>query len=181
MSDIHAATTDRPEPENPLGPPVAEATDPTGSVTVAIDADNRLVGVVVNRVDGIRTPDELTTAVSTAHRIAVVEGYVATTPAARTGARPVARSAFLRPVFRPEMLNRHEVRAASRAEGRRARQVGTVTGTSDNDCVWVELVVAQPVGVVGAEPGWLANAAANHIAAAVVQAFRKAYQERTIR
>ena len=34
-------------------------------------------------------------------------------------------------------------------------------------------------GVVGAEPGWLANAAANQIAAAVVQAFRRAYEERT--
>lgn len=179
MSDIHAATT-RPAPASPLGPPVAEASDPTRSVVVSIDADNRLVGLVVNRVDAIRTPADLTTAVSTAHRIAVVQGYVAATPALRAGARPVARSTIRRPVHRPELLDRHEVRAESRAEGRPSRPVGPVTGASDNDCVWVELALAQPIGVLGAEPGWLANAAAHHIAAAVVQAFGQAYQERTI-
>jgi hypothetical protein len=181
MSDIDAVATDRTDPERPLGPPVADATDPTRSVTVSIDAHNRLVGVVVNRADGVRTPAELATALSTAHRIAVVETYAAATSRTPGAARPVARTSFRRPVHRPELLDRHEVRPQAHAEGRRARPVGTVTGTSDNECVWVELGVAQPVGVCGAEPGWLANAAAHHIASAVVQAFRQAYQERTVR
>lgn len=178
MPDIDTATTDRPEPGNPLGPPVAEAADPTRSVTVSIDADNRLVGMVVNRADGVRTPAALAKAVSTAHRIAVVETYVAATPASPTAPRPVARSSVRRPVHRPELLDRHEVRAESRAGGR-ASPVGPASGTSDNGCVWVELVIAQPAGVLDAEPGWLANATAHNIAAAVVQAFRRAYQERT--
>ena len=179
MSHIQAATTDRPEPANPLGPPVAEAIDPTGSVTVAIDADNRLVGVVVNRVDGIRTPADLTTAVSTAHRIAVVDGYVAALAGLADGC--TAGGAFDGPQARAPPRAAQPARGARPVARRWApgRHVGIVTGASDNDCVSVELVVAQPVGVVGAEPGWLANAAANHIAAAVVQAFRRAYQERT--
>jgi hypothetical protein len=58
------------------------------------------------------------------------------------------------------------------------REIGPVEGISDNSCVEVQLPIASSFGPFTSDPGWLANAAAAHIGAAVTQAFAAAYRKR---
>jgi hypothetical protein len=64
---------------------------------------------------------------------------------------------------------------------RSAPPPGGERGISDNDCLEVVLDPAGQGGTLTADPGWLRQATAPNVAAAITQAFAAAYQERETR
>jgi len=160
--------------------PAAEASDPTGALTVWVDARGRLVRLDVLRPDDVRIVEDLRAAVSAAHRAAAVRAALRDQEPARSPhRRPVAVATPARPVHRRELLDRHQIRGEVHATRRAGAVRRSARGTSANGCVSVELLPAQPYAVLDADQGWLGQANATQIAHAVSEAFALAYQERT--
>ena len=159
----------------------SEGSDPSGAVSVTIDASYRVSDVrVVDRPEA-RTPDGLAQAVAGAYEAAMaarLERLRALRPPRPAGERPVPVATLLT-VRRPtaEDLTRHRIRKESPTLPQHG-DPGEVTGVSRNDCVHVTLPPAQPRGTVTADPGWLANAQTANIASALVEAFTDAYRQR---
>ena len=155
--------------------------DPAGAVTVTVDAVLRVVAVDVHRADAVRDPAALRETIDAAYGAAVAARLPRAEAVTRTGP-PVARGLRL-DVRRPtaEQLAAHRLRRQGAAEEPRGPRTTAATGVSDNDCLTVTLPPAGPRGLVDADPGWLAQAPASKIRAALVQAFAAAYTERDAR
>lgn len=155
--------------------------DPAGAVTVTVDALLRVVDVHVHRADAVRDPAVLRGTIDAAYGAAVAARFPAAEPVTRTRP-PVARGLRL-DVRRPtaEQLAAHRLRRQGAAEEPRVPRTTVASGVSDNGCLTVALPPAGPRGRVDADPGWLAQAPAGRIRAALVQAFAAAYTERDAR
>lgn len=164
----------------------SQGSDREAALTVTVDPTLRVLRVDVRRPDAVRLPDQLAAAVAEAYRDAL-RARVADRrdERRRRGERPVATAAPVpRPVFDRRLLDRHQVREATRAErhdpGRARRLPRPGVGRSRNGCVVVRLGLVSPVGPVETDPGWLATATADHLGNALTEAFRAAYEERGI-
>ncbi|NYJ02536.1 hypothetical protein HNR19_003234 [Nocardioides thalensis] len=157
----------------------SSGTDPDHSVSVTVDATQRVVHVDVLRVDAVRTPYELAARVAGAYRAALVARRPPRDPSVKRQ-RPVAVATPIRATPpTSDSYHRHTIREASRAErARRRGRPGSVTGRSSNDCVTVTLPPASSAGRVDADAAWLSNAASGSISRAVTEAFTAAYSER---
>lgn len=165
------------------------ATDPGEAVLVSLDARGRLAGVQMSGLpDELRRPEALATAVDRAFRRAVLAGRP---PRARSdGPPPPARRAPAhppRPVRQDRSglgpsaatLERERVHAADRLTGSTPAEPDlTPTGMSANECVRVVLHPASSNGRVEVDAGWLSQAPAPKVAAAVTEAFAAAYERR---
>lgn len=164
----------------------ASSTDPTGSVTVTIDPTNRLTGVAIGALpEELRESSALSAAVDHAFQAAILERIrLAKGPAAEANQRrriPTARRLEKR--WRPldNILESGRPFVApdfAAARTRRHQVVRAVRGISDNQCVAVTLDLGGSRGELEFDPGWLRQARATNIAAAITEAFTDAYQNR---
>lgn len=154
------------------------ATDPTSAVELTVDPTDRVVAVRVLQAELVRTPQQLDEAVAGAYRAAVSQRRAALRGPrddrvrARSNPLPVvAVENWMVKGWRPDpaTVQMHEFDS---------RDIGPVDGVSDNECVEVHLPIASAFGTVASDPGWLANAGASNVGAAVTQAFAAAYRKR---
>lgn len=165
------------------------ATDPGEAVLVSLDARGRLASVQMPGLpDELRRPEALATAVDRAFRRAVLgdhrppaRSHVPPPPARRAPAnrpRPVRQD---RQGLGPSAatLERQRVHAADRLTGIAPSDSDlTPTGVSANQCVRVTLDPGGSNGRLDVDPGWLSQAPAQKVAAAVTEAFAAAYERR---
>jgi hypothetical protein len=161
----------------------AEGSDDSGCLTVVVDPTNRVIGVRVNgSADAVRTPTKLSAAFDEAVGRARYERYLAGAgpqadndpPTVVLGAGPHPR----RLIDNFDITGQEptgELRGASRHFA--ARGLNRAEGSSDNQCVTVTLDLASAHGSMAVDSGWLANASAGSIAAAITQAYLAAYRE----
>lgn len=159
----------------------ATGDEPTGAVTVTVDATDRVSHVEVRERDSIHDPAGLAAAVEHAYRAAVMNRLAARYP--DRGLDPDRQVAGLHghPPIRT-VENRQGVHVAQprapRATSLLERRFSPTEGISANECVTVTLGLASSWGPVAADPGWLANARPTNIGDAVTQAFADAYRKR---
>ena len=158
------------------------AADPSEAVEVTVDPTDRLTIVQVLRAEGVRTPERLEEAVAGGYRAAVSRRR-----ATLRGDRPRDHRARARSNRRPPvavenwMVHGWQPEPATvQMHDFDASDIGEVRGGSDNECVEVELGIASSFGSLSSDPGWLANATAAQIGAAVTQAFAAAYRNRDL-
>jgi len=155
----------------------------THLIDVDLDEAHRVIGVRIASL-----PDELreSSALDRAFRDALAHRLAADRPAAPlerdASGRPVVRRVEL-PAWRPlRELVAEAARQGQTPPTRRSEPLpGGESGTSDNDCLTVVLDTTGQGGSLTADPGWLRQATATHVAAAITQAFAAAYQERQTR
>lgn len=158
----------------------ATGTDESGSISVGVDVDGRVVDVTVSSIAPrlrhaplfeAAFDEALTRANGAALPPVDVPAGRTTVTARRISAPPrVPLSELVGPfLHRP-----HRSPVGSGGRG----LIGGETGTSDNDCVSVELDRTGPGGRISVDHGWLANAVPGNVAAAIEQAFAAAYRTR---
>lgn len=158
----------------------ADGVDPSGALTVTIDATHRVVSVRVSESVNVRTPDALARTFAEAYSAALTAQHANARqdrPGREPGQRPkpiATLPTFQRPTR--EQLTRHRIREESRHAPRAS--AAPAIGISSNECVEVSLAPAQPVGALTADPGWLANAALDNLARAITEAHENAYAVR---
>ncbi len=153
--------------------------DPSGSVSVAVDAGGRVEDVRVSFGEESLRREQ-----------AFVEAFDRAWAAARAAALPPAPPApegqplRARRLTRPErvplrtLVEPHVGRAYRPPVGTAGTVIeGGEQGTSDNDCVHVVLD-AGPGGRLTLDQGWLSNATGTQVGHAVRQAFAAAYRTR---
>lgn len=157
----------------------ARGSDPTGSVTVAIDGEGRVVDVAVAFQDeALRRSAGFAQAFHTAWTAARGSTVPPADPA--TEGAPVRARRVERPARVPlrDLVRPHLDRQRSTPVGTAGLVIeGGERGASDNDCVHVVLD-AGPSGSLDLDQGWLANATGAQVARAVHQAFTAAYRSR---
>jgi hypothetical protein len=154
-------------------PPSAAA----GSIAVAVTEDGRVLTVMLQRLpDSLRRPEPL--AAEFARALAEAHGSRLPDPA--PGTERVTANRVVMPPRRPlrELLEEQTARRRPAATGPSRALLGTARGVSDNGCVTVELDASGPGGRPEVDPGWLTQATASQVAAAITQAFADAYRER---
>jgi hypothetical protein len=168
---------------------VHRATDPSEGVLVSLDTRGRLAGVQMSGLpDELRRPEALATAVDRAFRRAVLAEHPSRArgdgpppPARRGPANPPRPVREDRSGLGPSAatLERQRVHAADRLTGIAPAEPDlTPTGLSANECVRVTLHPAGSNGRVEVDAGWLSQAPAQKVAAAVTEAFAAAYERR---
>jgi len=152
-------------------------------IEVDLDRAHRVVGVRIAAL-----PDELreSAALARAFRDALAHRLAEERPPAPLGLDAAGRPAVRRvsmPAWRPlRELVAEAARGPQTVPTRRSDPLpGGERGVSDNDCLAVVLDAAGQGGDLTADPGWLRQATAPNVAAAVTQAFAAAYQERDSR
>ncbi len=164
-------------------PPRAAATgeDPTGSVSVRVDADGLVRDVTLRPLpEELRDAARLTLAFDQALTRAHANAYPPAPPPdgaevvrARRPQRP--DRVPLRTLVEEAMRRGHQPVASGR------RPIGGERGVSRNDCVSVELDRTGPSGAPSFDQGWLRQAPEKNIAAAILEAFAAAYETRSAR
>lgn len=160
------------------------APDPTEALEVTIDPTDRVRQVRVRKPDLVSTPEALDQAVAGAYREAVSRRRAALRgdrgAERRSGGMPTARSNplpiatvdnWMEKGWQPDPATVHLHEYSS-------RDLGPVTGVSENACVTVHLDIASGFGPVTADAAWLSTATDRRIGDAVTQAFTAAYRER---
>ncbi len=146
---------------------------------VSVGPTGRVEQVHLPRLgDDLRDPSTLSDAVRAAHHAALVGPRNETLP--RPLPRPVSLAA------RPPIKATNpwvEGRTIGPVDSEWAHRVlaarpGVVDGTSGNGCVTVTLAPGSTAGSVAADPGWLRQAEAQHVATALTEAFADAYRKR---
>ncbi|KRC52902.1 MULTISPECIES: hypothetical protein [unclassified Nocardioides] len=155
--------------------------EPTGAVTVTVDATDRVRQVEVRERDSVHDPAALAAAVEHAYRAAVMDRLEALYP--DRGLDPDRRIAGLdgHPPIRTveNRQGQHVARPrAPRSTALLERRFSPTEGISANECVTVTLALASSWGPVVADPGWLANARPSNVGDAITQAFADAYRKR---
>lgn len=162
--------------------PRAAATgeDPSGAIRVHVD-ENGLVREVRVRTlpDELREAERLTLAFDQALTRAHANAYPPAPPPAgadvvraRRPQRPERVS--IRPLVEEALRRGHQPVVTSRR-----RLIGGETGVSSNACVRVALDRTGPSGTPTFDQGWLRQATAKNVAAAITEAFTAAYEQRT--
>ena len=166
----------------------APSTTSTGAVEVTLDADRQVSGISITALpDHLRTPDGLAAALQRAYLDAIGERIEERlgAPSRPPGERPVAQAAPTPPPARSASFGhvpheqlvefwRRDVPAPQRPT---AREVGV----SANQCVQVRLHTTDHFADLDLDPGWLSTARVSAVAAAVLEAFEHAYQQRNQR
>ncbi|TNM40487.1 hypothetical protein FHP29_10595 [Nocardioides albidus] len=165
-----------------LDPPLPVNTAPP--LQVDLDADLRVVSASFAHLpDELREPTALDAELQRAYLAAVAEGR----PTASRSIGPDGRAHAARvtaPPRRPmrelvaEALRDLEEHGAPPRDDHRVVPIGGEQGESDNQCLSVVLDASGAGGRLDADAGWLRQASASNVAAAIQQAFAAAYQRR---
>jgi hypothetical protein len=152
-------------------------------IEVEVDGARRVVGVrIAHLPEELREP----AALDRAFRDALAHRLASDRPAAElerdASGRPVVKRVEM-PTWRPlRELVAEAARAGHTVPSERSAPLpGGERGVSGNDCLEVVLDAAGQGGALTADPGWLRQATAPNVAAAITQAFSAAYQERGTR
>lgn len=157
----------------------ATGTDATGAVSVTVDALGRLTGVdIAHLSDDLRRSEALATTFRAAYSAALAAGL--------PPADPVAGRVAAKRVVRPDWVPLENVLVTGRRPApleveEAGRPMGGERGVSDNECVTAVLDDSGPGGEVHFDPGWLSQARSSNVAAAIVQAFAAAHEQREAR
>lgn len=154
---------------------------PGGSpIQVDLDRHGRVVTVNVLRLtEDLRTSTGLDEAFQKALARRRSDELPAAPPVVDASGRiQVARTTV--PARRPlrELVREAMLHDTSVPTARSTTLIGGERGVSENDCLTVVLDPAGQGGDLEADPGWLRQAAASKVGAAITQAFDAAYRER---